>query len=375
MSTVAYASSRRLMRRSRKFGFERWFCKIQFGTKQRKRQYEKLAQLLRNGVVQVEALDLLYTHASQNGRKPSLPAAVAIAEWVRKTDDGNPLGEAMRDWIPEQDFAIINAGDKSGKLIQALDNVVLLHEKQRMIRGAIWGSFLYPLAILLAMAGFLYKFGTDVVPAFSEVLPQERWYGVAASMGALSDFVVAGGLLWVFGGIAALSALIAWSMPRWTGPIRTRFDRFPPYSIYRLVRGSGFLLSLAILQAAGMKPGESLLEFRRGASPWYRERIDRALSFVRNGKNVGEALWLARHDFPDAETVTDLRAYAAMSEFDAMLMRIGKSNIEEAVDRIQAQSKIVRLAFIMMLGVVFAWVVYGVFDLQALIQASVRGLV
>ena len=364
-------SARRKQKKSRKTGFERWFYRKQFGAKPRKRVYEKLVRLLKTGVTQAAALEILWENASHAGKKPTDVTAVAVAEWTAHTSDGKDLAYAMRDWIPEQDYSILNAGAKSGDLVNAIDNVVLLQEKQKQIKGAIIGGVAYPVIIILAALIFMYVFGSNVVPAFDQVMPKEKWTGFPAIMASVSDFVLAGGIWKLLAGFAGVSFLVGWSMPRWTGAVRKRFDKFPPYSLYRLVRGSGFLLSMAILQQAGLKPADVLKQFRKGASPWYKERLDKTLTFVNNGKNIGDALYLSKFDFPDTETVMDLKVFAGMGEFDQILMKIGRTNIEDAVSRIKAQSMLILYVAIIGLGMMFVSIAVGIFELQSMVQSNI----
>ena len=363
-------SARRKQKQSRKSGFERWFYRQQFGAKPRKRVYEKLVRLLNTGVTQAAALEILWENASHAGKKPTDVTAVAVAEWSSHTADGKDLAYAMRDWIPEQDYSILNAGARSGNLINAIENVVLLQEKQKQIKSAIIGGVAYPCVIVIAALIFMYVFGAKVVPAFDQVMPKEQWYGFPALMASVSDFVMSGGIWKILASFVGTALVVGWSMPRWTGPIRKRFDKFPPYSLYRLVRGSGFLLSMAILQQAGLKPADVLKQFRKGASPWYRERLDKTLTFVNNGKNIGDALYLSGFNFPDVETVMDLKVFAGMGEFDEILMKIGRTNIEDAVGRIKAQSMLILYVAIVGLGLMFVSIAVGIFELQGMVQSN-----
>src|SRR5690606_11209099 len=110
------------------------------------------------------------------------------------------------------------------------------------IKGAVIAGMAYPIVLVLMALGFMIMFGLQVIPSFDEILPRERWTGVGAQMSAMSDFVTVG-MLPSLVTFAALVMLMAWSMPRWTGKVRAKFDQFPPYSLYRLVAGSGFMLS------------------------------------------------------------------------------------------------------------------------------------
>jgi Type II secretory pathway, component PulF len=341
-------------------GLEQKFMRIQFGGKTRLRIYRKLVRFVANGVPMTTALETLWKFAVDNKRKVE---AAVLEDWLANTRNGRPLGVAIQKWVPQQDRIVIEAGETAGKLVDAIENACLLYESQRRIRGAVLAGVLYPLVLVGIAIVFMVMFGTQVVPAFDEILPREQWTGVGAQMAAMSDFVNVG-LVPLLTGLAGLGVLVAWSMPRWTGKLRSRVDDFPPYSLYRLVAGSGFLLSVAALVKAGVKITNILRILQRDAGPWYAERMTKTLAHVNNGLDIGDALHKTGLNFPDKETVNDLRAYAKLEDFDEMLMRLGKENLDDTVTRIQAQSAMLRNVGIVILGLVFAWIAIGIFDLQ-----------
>src|SRR5690606_15667516 len=159
------------------------------------------------------------------------------------------------------------------------------------------------------------------------------WTGVGAQMAWMSDFVNT----WLFpvlAFLAALVALVAFSMPRWTGPVRTRLDRYPPWSLYRLIVGSGFMLTVSGMIKSGIPIPTILAMLQRGSGKWYREKLSRTLYHVNNGHNLGDALHRTGFRFPDAETVQDLRAYAGLNKFDETLEKLGTEWLEDSVEKI-----------------------------------------
>ena len=345
------------------------FIKLQFTGRDRMRLYRKLARFLANGVNLPTALDTMWDHASNDGRKPKTVQAVVIDAWRRGVNGGQTLGIAISEWVPQSDRVVIEAGERAGNLAEALENACVLNEGQRAIKGAVIGGVAYPIVLVGLAIGFMVIFGLQVIPAFSEVVPRERWTGVGAQMAGMSDFVQTG-LVPTLGAIIAVMLVIFWSMPRWTGRLRSKIDAFPPYSIYRLIIGSGFLLSVAALVRAGVKVTTVLNILQRSAGPWYGERLSKTLALVQNGADIGDALFRSGLNFPDKDTVNDLRAYAKLTGFDEMLLVLGRQNLDESVSKIKAQSTILRNAGIIVLGVVFMWIAGGIFDLIGQIQTA-----
>lgn len=354
---------------ARMSGFERWFARVQFGGKQRVRVYRKIVRLLQNNVPLLVALQSIWVLASKNGKKPGLPTAQILQAWINQVKNGKALDVAIQGWVPETDRTVIGAGNESGKLPEAIENACYLYEGQKKIRNAVIAGVAYPFALFVMVIVFLFIFGIDVIPKFETVLPRDRWTGLAGQMSSLSDFVQ-NWMVPTLIGVAALFAVMLWSMPRWTGKARVKLERFPPYSLYKLVTGSGFLLSMAALTSAGVKQTNALRIMMRDAKPWMQERLSRTLYFVNEGQNLGEALYLTGLQFPDPETVNDLRTYAPLTGFDEMLMRLGRENLEDTIERIQQQSVIMRNAGLMFGAIVVAWLFMGIFSIQTQITQA-----
>lgn len=349
--------------------FERTFIKLQFGGTQRLRLYRKIIRLLQNGVALPAALESMWQHASHDGKKKKKAEAVIIDAWLRQVRNGKSLGVAIQGWVPETDRVVIEAGEASGDLPSAVENACFLYEGQKKIKSAVVAGVAYPAFLFVMLIGFMFLFGMNIIPQFAQILPREQWTGIGEQMAMLSDFVQ-GGFIPVLIALVALVILVVWSMPRWTGNLRVRADSIPPYSIYKLVSGSGFLLSLAALTKAGVKTTSALRTMMRDSKPWYHERISRTLGLVNNGLDIGEALYRSGLRFPDPETVNDLRTYAKLNGFDEMLMKLGRENLEDTVVRIQQQGVIMRNAGIIAVGITLAWLFMGIFSLQQQITSS-----
>lgn len=348
---------------------ERWFLRIQFGTKSRMRIYKKLIRFLSNNMSLAQALDVMHLHASEEGKKPKNVNAIVLDHWRRDIKNGKSFGRAIQGWVPESDRLVIEGGDGAGKLPIAIEKAILIGESSKKIKLTLAEGLGYPALLVCIAIGFLVMFGLEVVPAFEDILPRERWVGAGAQMAYMSDFVRYY-LAWTLGALTILGGLSVWSLPRWTGKLRVKFDRLPPWSLYRLVLGSGFLLTISGMVKSGMAVPTILRTLQRDASPWYRERLSRTLDHVNNGFNLGDALHMTGFQFPDKDSVQDLRAYAGLNKFDETLERMGTEWLEDSVGLIKAQTAILRNLSFLLLGGTFMWIATGIFSLQQQIQGS-----
>jgi len=325
--------------------------------------YEKLARFISNGVPITNALDEIYVHVSVEGKKPKATAALVVDEWRRSIRNGRSLARAIQGWVPTDEVSVIDAGEISGRLDKALGDVIFINLARKRIRAAIFG-LIYPMVLVTATCFYLYIFGTEVVPAFTQVLPVDKWKGTGAQMAKLANFVRHDMAPMMVVLIILLIVSLA-TLGTWTGRLRQFFDRFPPWSLYRLSIGSSFLISLSALLHAGVPVPEALRIIHSTASPWYRERLSATRRLVLNGaRNIGDALHRTGYKFPSWEMVIDIRSYASLDGFEDMLDRLSHQWLDESVSLIQAQMDVLRNIAIVVMGLMFMWIAAGMFALQ-----------
>jgi len=93
--------------------------------------------------------------------------SVYAIEW-----DNVPQGACTP--LPTDEVSVIDAGEISGRLDKALGDVIFINLARKRIRAAIFG-LIYPMVLVTATCFYLYIFGTEVVPAFTQVLPVDKW--------------------------------------------------------------------------------------------------------------------------------------------------------------------------------------------------------
>lgn len=348
---------------------EVFLCKIQLSASKRMRIYSQLSRFISNGVPLSKALDTLYVNITRGGKKNKTVQAIAIKSWIKSIRNGWTLSQSLVGWADADEISVIHAGEISGSLDKAFENVIYINKSKKLILKALFG-LLYPLVLLSSTFFYLYIFGVQVVPAFEEILPVEKWNETGMIMKSLSDFVQ-NDLLYVIFFLVALSAIIFFSLPRWTGRLRNLFDKLPVWSLYRTKVGCEFMISLCALIEAGVPSPEALLTLSMRASPWYKEKLIVTRRMMLGGaRNIGDALEGTRFDFPSFEIVCELKTYASLDGFEEMLHEIGHQWLELSVERLKAQIDIIRNIVIVFMGLTFMWIVDGIFSLEQLISSS-----
>ncbi|SFV05781.1 type II secretion system F family protein [Pseudoduganella namucuonensis] len=356
-----------------RFDATRWWAKTQFTDAVRVRLYRKIAKMLANGLPLLRILEVLRDRASHNGRKPGEPLAIVLDDCRRLVQNGRMLAEGLEWWAPKTERMILMAGAQSGHMETALLAVIDVVQAQRKIKAVIMAGIAYPMAILFLILVYIYMFGTKVIPEFTRIVDPSHWRGAAKSLYIMSVLVQDWMLPFVIVLVLALAGLVA-SLPRWRGDARIFFDRFAPFSIYRLVVGSGFLLAFSALQSAGVTVEKSLTRLSDLADPWLQERLDGALLGVRSGLNCGEALRNAGYGFPSDEVVDDLCVYAEYRGFGEALKLMADEWMEEGIAQVSLQMKILNGFSIATLAIVIGWLVTGFFGIQHEIATMTRAV-
>ena len=245
---------------------------FRFGRKHRFRIYRKLEGMLRMNEALSRALNRLYLNASEMGKYPKRPAAIALREWFMKDRAGISFAEAIEGWVPTGELYMIRAGEESGTMVKSLTFIQQIGDKARQMREAVIYAVGYPIFMVMLVSFVLWTFGVNLIQNMRKSAPPK----VLQAMGgvaSLSDFINDWGITIIAAAIA-VCVLITVTLPYWRGKWRAKFDMFPPWSWYRILQGSSFLLGLSALLGAQVPLKRALEILEEQGNPWIRERIN-----------------------------------------------------------------------------------------------------
>ena len=335
---------------------------VRLFTSDRLAVYRKLMALVRNRFSLMDAMERLYQIASKDGKKPDDTMAIAITQWMASIRSGDSLSVALRGWAPSTELLMLSVGDITN-LELALENTIKVVEGMRRMKAPVIEAVSYPIFLIFLTVLLIWGVGKFLVPPMVNAVPGLQWEGLAASLVNLSYFV-AEHPYWLFLPLPIAIVFISWTFPRWKGGWRALFDKIPPWSIYRIFVGVGWLLSLSALIKAGTPVSRALRLLRADASKYLLYRIDRALVFVNNGDNLGDALNRSRLGFPDEEVIGDLRIYAELNNFPEALSHLADDWMENAVRVIEQKAAWLNNIAILAIAGTVAWAVMGTFEMQ-----------
>lgn len=347
-----------------------WYSK-QFGGKERIQFYESMTTLLENGVPINEALKEVSNVYGDEGKQSYHPISLASAAMSATVSNGKTLAWSSQRWMPYQEVAIISAGEKSGNLQQAFNDCVRIIEARQKIVSLILSSSLYPALLWGLMAYLLHVIATKMVPAMARRSDPESWTGIPSLLHSIATFVNNWGLVTLIGFVLFVVISLV-TLPYFCGPVRVRLERLPPWSIYKALHGSTFLLNIAVMLRSNINQLEALDALELNAKPWLRERLTAARYGVRMGKNFGMALKLAGHEFPDRQAVQFLCVLATRKGFSDAIHRFSNRWLNNSLKNVERYSRTLLVFSSVAIGVLMILVLIGTYSMQADITNTIQ---
>lgn len=341
--------------------FEKKLAQFQLknSRKQRYRIYRKLEGMLRMNEALSRSLDRLFQNASEMGKYPRRPAAKALREWFLKDREGIALSEAMEGWVPDSELYMIRAGEESGTMAKAFASIRMVGERAQQMRAAVTYAVAYPVFMMILVSFVLWMFGVNLIQNMRKTAPPK----VMAAMGgvaSVSDFIANWGI-WVLVGVVVFFTFITVTLPYWKGPVRAKFDMIPPWSWYRVLQGSGFLLGLSSLLGSQVPLKKALEILEDQAKPWLRERVGSARQEVLRGRNLGESLRIGRYNFPDPGVAIDLEILSERADVGSVIEQVTDEWMTDQIETLKAQAAVTRNLGLIIVGGTIAWAMQSVF--------------
>lgn len=346
-------------------GLRDLFTRLAFDSRTRERCWKKMARQLRFTHISMERS---FRILQERAKKEHNPAHLAYGRIAGALLAGHPIGKALSRYATPEEIMLIDSGQTGGEatLPEGFAKAADLLEKRRKIKEMLIKELAYPVFLLGAVVAFLFMVSTMLVPQMSRLSNPETWTGPAWMLYAVSNFVNS----WY--GAATLLLLIAsfclvgFSFQHWSGMGRSFADRFPPWSIHRILVGVSWLYATAILLQTGVKIAVVLKKSIENPdmSPYLRSRLRPIYRHITQGLSLGDALWATPSKWPDRVLADDLRTYAALPGFTEQLAQIAEDMMTECMERIQRAAGILGTAAILLLVLTVIFLVFGVFSIQ-----------
>lgn len=248
----------------------------------------ELSLLLRAGVDLGDGLTLMQKESGD----------ALLAQMASMADDGASLSEILRKSgaFPEDVCGMAEAGERSGRLEEALNLLSVYYENRARLDHRIRSAFLYPTILLLVMLVVIVVLLTQVLPIFNDVYANlgSGLTGVAGGLFLLGQTlnkampVLCGILILLIVSLAAFSGVPAFRMRL------QRFWRkhFGNRGVSRKLSEAHFAMALALGVRSGLSDEEAVLlaaETMQGL-PDAQARIEDCIAALRQEGSLPHAL-------------------------------------------------------------------------------------
>lgn len=341
--------------------------KLTFGLKARISIYERVCAFLEAGIDIVTTLRTIRDRYNQ--KRSTKGKAQVLTAWIRAMERGSTFSDALHPWVPTSEHMLISAGERGEGLIQGLQEAKILSEASARSRAVIIGGTVLPAVLIVMIIGMLIMFQRQMVPIFIGLLPVERWPTSARTLNTISGFLNSNLVVVVGLGLAIIATIVG-TFGKWRGEIRNKFDRLPPWTIYRSYQASSFLIALSSLMNAGVANYDALKMMHRTASPWMRAHLEKMMTSMRHGgPNPGKALDTG---MLEADVAGDIQDYSRLGSFQEAIRRIGKRSLEEGVKSIEIKMAVIKNLLLFGVAGCIVWIYMTSYGLQTTIANSVN---
>ncbi len=312
------------------------------GTRGRIAVWRSMRRTLESGFSIRQAIEVAIEAAPGNRARRWM-----LRRWQEAYADGAQAfaGEVAR-WVPASEALIFGALGQ-GQPQSLFEAAARVAEIRRLQVRAVRGALAWPGVILFSTLFIVWWAAGDLLPKFRDFSDPEKWtlfaqLGYAVSTSVRSWDAVLAGLL-------ALLVVCGWvAVLRWTGRGRAALDLVAPFSFYRLVSGTAFLLTVLELLKLGVDLNDAMWRrLGRDASPYVRSRME-AIEFrmVHGGMGFGRAMKEAGTGFPDREIVAMAAALDGREGWQEEMSGFLDLWVEESDERMKAAAMGVTVALL-----------------------------
>ena len=259
---------------------------------------------------------------------------------LKRLGAGKKLGDLFDGFVPDMERMVLNAGSNNTKnaFTAAIDVAVITRQMDK----GFYGAQVYPFLLYIIACAFLMAFSVYFLPGMLEVLPPEA---VLSPLTKIGIYLNKYARFWIPAAIVFnVSAFVAlgYSLPNWKSGGRKLVENMPPYNMYRIKVGCSWLIATSSLLKSGVKLDQALMQQISTAAPYLRHRINSTIYHLKRGANLGIALTKTKLDFPDPDMVDRIGVYAQGKDFVGRMDVLAKEFAERGIEKINAQSSIIR---------------------------------
>lgn len=291
---------------------------------------------------------------------------------LRAVSEGAGMAKALRPWIPPEEAAMLEAGERTGQLRSALSELSELLQQQLEIRGALMRNLLPAgamMLVLVALVVFIFK--TVLTQAKTLVPPEILEHQLIAPVYfAFGEWLLTWG--WLAGLIGvAFVVVVALSLPRWRpDKLRRWLDaHLPPYTLYTRVQSVFFMVACASMMRAGQPFRSAAEDLQRHAVPWVRAHVRRMLARLAGGQNEVRSMQVGMLPWDSEDR---LAIYAELPEFREVMHKTARDSMKVLLRRVNGIGKAMNVLVMLCLAFFIILTVFSLGEIALAIQDSLK---
>ena len=345
--------------------------RLSFGPGIRRKFYADLASILRTdssmSPVQIRV-------AIEEFKKlPSAPKA-ALAEIGTGLGRGLDFSKAIENLTPESESMILHAAESTGDsriMVRLLSTLAANMDESRKIRRAFLGALQQPAFLFLNIGVITVYISDSLLPKIFQAfkISQDRLFGAARISFDLFSFIHHFWFLIVLFPLPVIG--VVWGSLRRDFPGRRFLDRLPPWSIYRMMMGTEFLLGLSAMLEAGIPVMQAFEQIRKQAPPYLRARIVPVMKIYRRTGKLGDAMEKSRTHFPSDEIIVRLSLREKYGDLGPALAEFARDWKEDGLPKIERQAQYLNYAAMTLAAVAIGFLGLGILQI---VQQAMGGL-
>jgi|GEM_PF-2988417 len=346
--------------------FEKKWLQFQFkmSIKFRIELYKQIKGFLKQGISLGDVLSTLSKEFVRYNKNDT--RAKIMHYWLEDMSKGVPLSETLLEWSSPSDAMIIKSGEKTGKLDEAFENIIDITLSSKEIKSTIIKEIQYPLLLVFALFGMIIFFSMEVIPKLVEVKDPEQWPDMSKTLYHFSMFIVDYWYILII--VVIIAGTIAGiSLSRVTGKFRKFLDYIPPWSIYRIIQSSIFLISVASMMKSGVPLTDTLRGLSEFSNTYMKEHIYTMIKSLSRGDKVGDAM---NTGLLTKDMSINVSIYGQLSNIHESIEIIGRQAIKDNIEKVKSAAGMFKTAALMSIGGYIGWMLFAIFTLINSITTS-----
>jgi type II secretory pathway component PulF len=318
------------------------YTRFRFNGKERSAFYEDMNAFVTSGLPPfqiIERMVMVYRSRRRLRWKVDMLRSVAA-----RIGEGRSLASAMKAYVPAEEAAMLEAGETTGALQDALAQLTYLTKKRVEVSGSLKKN-------LLPAAGFLvvgvvimvFMLNTVLKEAGRLITPEIMSQLMLAPVYFGGGRFIVSNLVMIIPVVLAAIIAIAISLPKWRpGPARIWLDNHvPPYTVFKRMQAAFFMMTVSSMMSAGIPFQQAVSDIQKTSTPWARQQLRKIMAKQAAGRPPIESMQksILPEDVEDRMSI-----YALLPEFDVVMESVAKDSLDILLKRVNAMGTALNVA-------------------------------